>query len=667
MKSLSLRLALLACLSLCPALAAAPTLAQRLEPLIRAHEGKIAVAVRHLESGEAFGFQEDEPMPTASLIKLAVMVEAYRQAAEGKLDLVQTVALREEDKVPGSGILTAHFSAGASFALRDAVRLMVAFSDNTATNLVLDRIGLTSTAETMEKLGLPETKIHSKVYRRETSVFPERSQRFGLGSTTAKETLRLLERLYRREVADAAACEAMLKHLEACDDRSKLARFLPEGVRFAHKSGSLSNVRADAGIIYSGAGPIAVCVLTSDNKDQRWHDDAAGNLICARIGKAVYEHFNPLPDADPLALRPLEIGAAGPLVEALQRTLNARLEPSPALAIDGDFGPATRDALSRFQSARGLEATGIVEESTWKALGALVTEDPAVPDPDVVNRQALPLAPAEALDGPPAVTAKAWAVGDAESGELLWSAEADQRLHFASVTKVMTAVVILDLAEADPKVLDEELVVSARADATPGSTAGIRAGERLPVREALYGLLLPSGNDAALALAEHFGPRLASKGGADPVPAPDAVDAFVARMNRAAAELGLESSSFANPHGLTDPKHLSTARDLLELSWRALQLPRFRELVSTRQRGCAVRGPGGYTRNVLWRNTNQLLAIEGYAGVKTGTTEAAGACLVSTGTRGRDALIVVVLGASSSPARYADARNLFRWAWARRK
>src|SRR5437879_1129923 len=112
----------------------AETLEQRLKPLIESHDGQVSVSARHLETGEAFAFRADEPMPTASLIKFPVMIEAYRQAGQGRVDLATHVVLREEDKVPGSGILTTHFSAGAAFPLRDAVRLMVAFSDNTATN-----------------------------------------------------------------------------------------------------------------------------------------------------------------------------------------------------------------------------------------------------------------------------------------------------------------------------------------------------------------------------------------------------------------------------------------------------------------------------------------------------------------------------------------------------
>src|SRR4051794_17714684 len=109
----------------------------RIAPLAKAHKGKVAVAVKHLRTGEEFYLNADEAMPTASLIKLPVMVETYWQVEEGKVKLADTLTLRDADKVPGSGILTKHFSDGAVFSLRDGVRLMIAYSDNTATNLVL--------------------------------------------------------------------------------------------------------------------------------------------------------------------------------------------------------------------------------------------------------------------------------------------------------------------------------------------------------------------------------------------------------------------------------------------------------------------------------------------------------------------------------------------------
>src|SRR6188474_1285930 len=118
------------------------TLATRLMPLIRAHQGKVAVAVKHLDTGESFFEAEDEEMPTASLIKFMIMLEVYLQVSEGKVKLDDKLTLKKADMVPGSGILTYHFSEGATFSLRDATRLMIVFSDNTATNMVLDHIGL---------------------------------------------------------------------------------------------------------------------------------------------------------------------------------------------------------------------------------------------------------------------------------------------------------------------------------------------------------------------------------------------------------------------------------------------------------------------------------------------------------------------------------------------
>ncbi|MGE3820809.1 MAG: serine hydrolase [Isosphaeraceae bacterium] len=274
-----------------PGDAPAPTLESRLSPLIQAHQGKVTLAVKNLDTGESFAVLPDEPMPTASLIKVAVMVEAYRQAAEKTLDLARPVTLRETDKVPGSGILTGHFSEGASFPLVDAVHLMIAFSDNTATNLVLDQIGLKATAESMEAMGYPNTKIHSKVFRRDTSVFPERSQRFGLGSTTAAEMVRLFEALWRKEVVSPEASEAMLKHLRACDDKNKFPRFLPPGTRIAFKTGSVDASRTAAGVVECPAGPVALCVMTAENQDKRYVADSAGDRLCAEIAREVHRHF----------------------------------------------------------------------------------------------------------------------------------------------------------------------------------------------------------------------------------------------------------------------------------------------------------------------------------------------------------------------------------------
>lgn len=269
-----------------------PSLESRLMPLIEAHRGRVAVAVKHLERDEGFVHREHDVMPTASLIKFPVLIELYRQAEAGTVDLAKQLTLTEGDKAPGSGVLTPHFSPGATFTLRDAARLMIAFSDNTATNLVIDQIGIAATGETMARLGCPNTRIHHKVFLRETtSIAPERSEQYGLGSTTAAEMLTLLDLLHRKKLVSEDASDAMLGHLKACEDRDKLTRFLPEGTVAAFKTGSLDEVRTMAGILYTPGGPVALCVLTADNEDHRWLPDNAGNRLCADIGREVYQHY----------------------------------------------------------------------------------------------------------------------------------------------------------------------------------------------------------------------------------------------------------------------------------------------------------------------------------------------------------------------------------------
>jgi beta-lactamase class A len=274
-----------------PSNGSSQVLAGRLEPLIRAHKGKVAVAVKNLRTGESFAYHADDVMPTASLIKFPVMIETYRQAAAGKIDLDAHLVLKKTDKVPGSGVLTDHFSEGASFPLRDAVRLMIAYSDNTATNLVLGAIGLGATAATMEAMGHPHTKIHAQVYRPKTSIFPERSKLYGLGSTTASEMIGLCEALHQKKLVSPAACNAMFEHLRACEDKDKFPRFLPPGTKIAFKTGSLIDTRTAAGIIDCPGGPVALCVLSCENEDKRWVPDNAGNVLCAAIAREVFQYF----------------------------------------------------------------------------------------------------------------------------------------------------------------------------------------------------------------------------------------------------------------------------------------------------------------------------------------------------------------------------------------
>jgi beta-lactamase class A len=161
---------------------------------------------------------------------------------------------------------------------------------------VLDQIGIPSTNKRMEGLGLKETKINAKVFRADTRIDQERGKKYGLGSTTAREMVQLLELIDAGKVVSPEACKEMLVHLKACDDKEKLTRYLPAGTVVAHKTGSVNASKTDAGILYLKDGPVAVCVLTDGNEDQRWVLDNAAQVLIGKIGKEVSDHFGGPPE-----------------------------------------------------------------------------------------------------------------------------------------------------------------------------------------------------------------------------------------------------------------------------------------------------------------------------------------------------------------------------------
>jgi D-alanyl-D-alanine carboxypeptidase (penicillin-binding protein 5/6) len=237
----------------------------------------------------------------------------------------------------------------------------------------------------------------------------------------------------------------------------------------------------------------------------------------------------------------------------------------------------------------------------------------------------------------PALDADAYLVVDPSTGEELARRAADRELPMASTTKIMTALVVLETAD-----LDEVLTVPAAA-AVGGSSGRLVAGERLRVGDLVTALLVASGNDAAITLAEGVAGSQA---------------AFVARMNRRARELGLTATRFANPHGLDAPGHRSSVRDLVTLARAAMRQPVFRETVSLRR--ATIPGPNGDgTRTYV--SENLLLDIDpDVDGVKTGMTDGAGYALVAHSRRRPTApeLYAALIGAPSEAARARGGERL---------
>lgn len=219
-------------------------------------------------------------------------------------------------------------------------------------------------------------------------------------------------------------------------------------------------------------------------------------------------------------------------------------------------------------------------------------------------------------------------VVDGFTGDVLYEHNADEKMLIASTTKIMTALVAI--REGD---FSDIVTVSREAAYTEGSSMYLKVGEELSLEALLYGLMLCSGNDAAVAVAEHVG---------------GSVEAFVAMMNETAKEMGLVSTSFANPNGLDHADHYSTARDMAVLARKAMEDATFRRIVSTKS--AVINGR-------TMTNHNKLLSMaEGCIGLKTGYTRAAGRTLVSCAERNGRRLIVVTLQDGND---WADHQTLF--------
>ena len=259
-------------------------LRRTLDSLAGAHHGIVGYAVRNLDTGERLERRADEPFPTASLIKVAILVALFDRIAKGEVALDDPIRVAKVDKVPGSGQLQ-FFHDNHEVTVGDAARLMITISDNTATNLLLDKVPMRKVWDKMEALGLPHTKVHSKTFQRFTSVAPDSSARYGLGVTTPGEMAQLFALLADGRAVNPAADSAMIELLAANEDHELLQRYV-EGVRAAHKTGATDQVRTECTLWYLQTRVVA-CVLTRENADTRWVLDSEPQVTMARMGAAI--------------------------------------------------------------------------------------------------------------------------------------------------------------------------------------------------------------------------------------------------------------------------------------------------------------------------------------------------------------------------------------------
>jgi len=262
------------------------------------HQGKLALYAVNLKTGDALAIDPDKPVPTASVIKLPILVEAMRQVKAGKHRLEEKVTLDKDNVVQGSGILQ-FFDLPIAITLKDALTFMIIESDNTATNMVIDQVGIKNVNDNISQMGLKDTYLYKKVYKPATGPMPADQKKFGLGKTTAQEMAKVMESIVNCDLKDRKLCDTMLYMLRNQQVRNMVPHYIEtsdtsEGLSLiGNKTGSLDEVRNDVAVIYSKNGPIVISAFTYDNQDKSWNNENAAELLIANIAKTIVETWSP--------------------------------------------------------------------------------------------------------------------------------------------------------------------------------------------------------------------------------------------------------------------------------------------------------------------------------------------------------------------------------------
>jgi beta-lactamase class A len=283
-----------------------------LEAIARRFEGKLGICSTRLDGNDVLlDVGGDEIFPAASVIKIALALEVFCQVEEGAIALGERVPLKAQEKVIGSGVL-AELSEGLTPTVGDLVFLSMAISDNTAANLLIERVGIFSVNRRLSSLGLSKTRLSGKILVQETRHGPPENEDFGANASpaktddddgrgerspvTARELVRLLSCVYHRDGLPAPACEALLEILQKTQTASSIRRGLPESrfrdrtpARLFHKTGSIRGVVNDAGIVATERGAYAVALLSKGSRDLRPTQDNVARIALAEASRVIYK------------------------------------------------------------------------------------------------------------------------------------------------------------------------------------------------------------------------------------------------------------------------------------------------------------------------------------------------------------------------------------------
>lgn len=284
-------------------LAAGASMEQRLQSEIAKFSGTVTLFAKNLDTGQTYGIKPDERVRTASTIKLAIMVTVFDQVLHGRAKWTDTLPITKDGKVSGSGVAR-ELSDDTRLSIRSLVNLMIVVSDNTATNVLLDRFTADTVNEEMDKLGFPQTRCLRKIRGdgndlKSPSGFSKagrvkENERFGLGVSTPQEMVLLLEKIERGEIIDPAACKEMIAILKRQQYKDGIGRHAGD-MQVASKSGSLDHLRSDVGIVYSPHGRIAIAITCEDIPAIDYSEDNPGTLLISRLSRILVDGLSRKP------------------------------------------------------------------------------------------------------------------------------------------------------------------------------------------------------------------------------------------------------------------------------------------------------------------------------------------------------------------------------------
>lgn len=272
----------------------------QLKPLIKKFSGTVGVYAERLDTGKTLAYNADETFLTASVVKLPVLFELFRQVKNKTVSLNERIPLHDSDKVIGSGVLR-ELRAGLRLTLYDLIFLMMSISDNTAANMVTDRVGIANVNRTMKRLGLKTSRVTGKILIDQTNNTDTATGKGERAPTTPREMAELLKVIEARKYLGEAYSKQFIEILKRVETTSTIARGLPyeemhptEGeprIVVAHKTGSLRGVRNNVGLVYTPAFTYVIAMMSKDCTDLRWTPDNQASVLLGKISSIVYRNF----------------------------------------------------------------------------------------------------------------------------------------------------------------------------------------------------------------------------------------------------------------------------------------------------------------------------------------------------------------------------------------